>query len=493
MEKISNMIEEIKKNSYIRILIELVIGTLLFNVNEIIGIIFVLIMAFEIIFSDIENCLCIYIFLSFFDEVLQIQWLGGSISRIIMAVIAIKLIINIIKNRIVPSKAEIGISIFFIFSFLIGIFTYNTIKSEVIIILANIFMFILFSMNINIKDSEKIDIIIEKILVTIVLAVLNSIVYGLLTNAFLQEIDGENIVYRFKGTYEPNFMSLFINLGVIATLSLKNKSMNKNLAIVLCAIMINANIMAVSVTGLCTLALIILLYLILNRKDLKQEMIDLIVILLVSFIIFGGIQIQKDIMKKSERESQGENNIVEVVDNQIENNLDVQRQEYTATVEEYNNEFNDNSETGEDTNKKSDLQKRIDFLNEVVGKKDWDRFTSGRLPLIKTFIEASFNRPIVNVLFGNDATTKKVFSNYFYNEKYSHNSYIDILYNFGIVGFIIVIIYICRITVKNIFLKNNLNNSKYKNAIKLNRIMILIFAFALSLYTKRMVLLFFLL
>ena len=50
MEKINNLIKTIKQNSYVRILIELVLGTLLFNINNVIGILFVAIISFEILF-----------------------------------------------------------------------------------------------------------------------------------------------------------------------------------------------------------------------------------------------------------------------------------------------------------------------------------------------------------------------------------------------------------------------------------------------------------
>ena len=91
IEKIKKLVTKIRVDAYIRILIELILGTLLFNVNSIVGILFLVIMTTEIIFSNTENCLYMYIFLSFFDEVLQNKYLGGSISRVLMIVIAIKL------------------------------------------------------------------------------------------------------------------------------------------------------------------------------------------------------------------------------------------------------------------------------------------------------------------------------------------------------------------------------------------------------------------
>ena len=128
------------------------------------------------------------------------------------------------------------------------------------------------------------------------------------------------------------------------------------------------------------------------------------------------------------------------------------------------------------------MTKRLEFLKEILIKGDLGRFTSGRIPLMVTFMNASFNRPIGNILFGNDAATKKVFSDYFYTDKYSHNSYMDVLYNFGIIGFVIVITYIFKKVHNNIYLKNSLVDNKYKGTIKLIRIMLLIYAFALCSY-----------
>lgn len=513
MEKIRNIITKIKEDTYTRILIELIIGTLLFNVNSVIGIIFVALMVIEIIFSNTENSLYIYIFLSFFDEVLQNKYLGGSISRIFMVVIAIKLLFNIIKNKIRPNKTEIGILCFFIFSFIIGLITYKTISTEVIIILFNIFVLVLFSMNIKLNGKEEVDKFIENLFFTIVVAVLNSIIYGLLNNLFLKEIDGTNIVYRFKGTYEPNFMSLFINLGIIALLAIKGKKIPKKVSYILCAIMINANIITVSMTGLVTLAFTMILYFIFNRKNFKEEIKDIGIIALLTVLIFAGVQFYKkvlnDINNTKVEESHTSSATNEI--NQEDTSNNVKEEDNISLPTENRNQATSESQSGKEENKKeenkkeenekeekseeskSDLGKRIEFLQEILNEKDLDRFTSGRLPLAKTFFEASFNRPIINILFGNDATTKKLFSNYFYREKYSHNSYMDILYNFGIIGFIISISYVLYVTIKNKYLKNSLEDSYYKNAIKLTRIMLLIFAFALSLYTKRMLLVFFLL
>lgn len=503
IEKIKKLVTKIRVDAYIRILIELILGTLLFNVNSIVGILFLVIMTTEIIFSNTENCLYMYIFLSFFDEVLQNKYLGGSISRVLMIVIAIKLFFNIIRQKLKPNKKEIGILGFFLFSFIIGLITYKTISIEVIIIIFNILIFVLFSMNIKLDSKSDIDAFLENLFVTIVIALLNSILYGILNNSFLKEIDGTNIIYRFKGTYEPNFMSLFINLGIISLLAIKGKKISKKLSYILCAIMIQANIMTVSMTGIATMAIIMILYFIFNRKNLKKEVKDIGIILMLTIIIFTGGQIYKKILNNTNNTnfeetetSLSENKNEESTENLLENEKEENTENLFENINEENisnNHIKIPDETNIVNEEKSDLEKRIEFLKEILNNGDLDRFTSGRLPLAITFMKASFNRPLINILFGNDATTKKLFSDYFYGEKYSHNSYMDVLYNFGIIGFIISISYIMYITIKNKYLKNVLNDSYYNNTIKLIRIMLLIFAFSLSLYTKRMFLVFFLL
>ena len=489
MKKIKNVIKAIKDNFLIRVIIELLLGTLLFNINNIIALTFVLILIAEVIFANVEEIIYIYIYLSFFDEVLQNKYLGGSISRIIMVVIAIKLIFNIIKNKIKISINEIGILSFFAFSFIISLLTYKTIKLDVLIILFNILLFVLFSINIKMKDKKDIENFIENLFFIIVIAVINCIIYGLINNSFLKEIDGANTIYRFKGTYEPNFMSLFINLGIISILAIKGKKINKKLSCLLCAVMININILTVSITGLTTMLITLILYLIFKKNIIKVELKDLSIIAMLVIVMFPMTRIYENKFVASKKIDNNNNQKIEIpIPNEnpnVSGEETIISQDETVKKEDKDKEISKKEE--------NNLKKRLNFLHEILKNGNLDRLLSGRPSLFKTFIKDSFNRPLINILFGNDITTKKIFVNYFNCEKYSHTSYVDILYNCGIIGFIISFFFIFYKTIKNKYLKFSLNDNYYKNDIKLVRIMLLIFALALSLYTKRMILVFFLL
>ena len=63
MKIIKKIVSRIKEDAFTRILTELTIGTLLFNLSNMFGIFFVIIIAIELLFANEKNCLYIYIFL----------------------------------------------------------------------------------------------------------------------------------------------------------------------------------------------------------------------------------------------------------------------------------------------------------------------------------------------------------------------------------------------------------------------------------------------
>ena len=305
--------------------------------------------------------------------------------------------------------------------------------------------------------------------------------------------------YSYKNfKNDKDFMSMFINLGIVSILSLKNKKADKKIPYLLCSILIIANILTVSMTGLAAMCIVLFSYIIINRKNFKEEIKDIVIIAVITISLFSIIQVSQNLLK-GYQQTLTEKNQINVISkgNTVAEQDETQKQEITIkndtfVIQEQGNMKDFNKEDKKNT-ESNNLTKRLEFLKEILIKGDLGRFTSGRIPLMVTFMNASFNRPSGNILFGNDAATKKVFSDYFYTDKYSHNSYMDVLYNFGIIGFVIVITYIFKKVHNNIYLKNSLVDNKYKGTIKLIRIMLLIYAFALSLYTKRMFLIFFLL
>lgn len=479
MEIIRKMVNTLETNQFVRILVELTLLVMLFHIHIALSVILVATILVEIaIAKDNKNLLYIYLFLSFFDEVLVIDILHGSISRIIMVAIFIKLLIHIIKNKIIPNKYQIAFITFFLISFFIGLITIGF-RLEVVLIFSNIIIFACFSMVLKFKNVEEVNHFIEKLCLTIVVSVFNSILYGIGTNNFLKEIENDKTIYRFKGTYEPNFMCLYTNLAILSLMTIKEKFHHKIAYYIIGAIFVNAAIATVSITGIATLGLSIFLYMIFKRKNWRRELLDLLGIGILTVVIWGDIQVAYKMVDISKQN----NNSIQ--------NLQTEQNENSNIKNGESNKENLQSIINNDT--QSGLSIRLKWLEELLKDGRLDTVTSGRFPLAITFIQASFDRPIINILLGNDARSKTLYCDFFGEENYSHNSYIDCLYNFGVIGGTIAVGFVWYRTIKNMYLCQSITESKYVKDIKLIRIMLLIYALALSLYTKRMFLVFFLL
>ncbi|MFQ8987311.1 MAG: hypothetical protein ACLR6T_01250 [Intestinibacter sp.] len=145
-------------------------------------------------------------------------------------------------------------------------------------------------MSIKITKVDEINEFIKKLLFTIVIASLVSILYGVINNNFLLEYEGEDISYRFKGTYEPNFMSLFVNLGIASLLFIKDDIKHKWLVYLALAIMLNAVIATISITGMAITLLILVIYTIIERKELKKHLKGCAIALLLTILLFAIIK-----------------------------------------------------------------------------------------------------------------------------------------------------------------------------------------------------------
>ncbi len=527
---------KIKENEFLRIILELILLVNVFALNTYIGLAILSLILVEIVLSKkSEMSLCIYLFLSFFDEVLIWETIGGSISRIVMAVIGMKLLFTIIKNRILPNKVQIGIAAFLIASFVIGIITMGF-NFEAIISLTNVGMFVLFSMCIKYENIEDANKYIEKIFFTIVISVVNSIFYGVLTNSYLVQITDYYTMekaYRFSGIYEPNFMCMYINLAIMSLIALK-ENLNKIIYYLLAGLLFAFVIETSSLTGLAAICIVIGIYIIISirRNGIKLKgIISCVIIATITFVVLltnKTVNLFLYEYKNKPNDVQVEQNAtpelpVEIPEQNATPELPVEIPEQNATPElpveipEQNEtpelpvEIPEQNETPElpveipeqnelpteekeiPDNQKISLLQRFEEIKKFIENGELDKISSGRLPLIRTFVKAAFDRPIFNILFGNDITTKKIYCSFFDRECLAHNSFIDFLYNFGVVGCLIIIVYMVGITRKNIFLNMDFSNSKYSTDIKLIRIMLIIFAFCLTLYTKRMFLIFFIL
>lgn len=459
-----------------------------FGLNNYLDVIFVAFWSFLALKLNVKKMLYLFIFLSFFDDVFIVDILKGSANRVILLIILIKLLFLIIKKikEIKILRKDVLIILFFLISVLVGFF-YSGFNFESITIFLNITVFVMFS--IMLRDENKKDIFFN-LMKVILCAVIFSCLFGLLRWNFMNEITGEVSIIRFKGTYEPNFMCFYIDLAFLSALMLKEK-LGKFVNYTIAVFLVACAGLTVSVTGILTLAMIFIIYLWINKTHFKSTFTYLFFIGFGAIIVFGGIQLGSRAVNNFTNMNNSSNNVI-YEENGSEKN---DKKEENNVIEDSSSDeqINENNPNNESETENNGIGERASELLSFIENKDLDKLTSGRLPLAREFISKSFDRPLIEVLIGNGPTTKMLFTNFFYKENYSHNSYLDLLYNFGIIGFLFSIFFIYKITSKNYFLGEINCLGEYNKALKFFRLVILIYAFALSLYTKRMVLLFFLL
>lgn len=420
---------------------------LLLGYNSLFDVVLVLYTLFISLKLNSKVLFYVYIFMSFFEEVTIVNFLGGSISRVIMIVLIFKLTSSIYRNKYKINMKLLAILLYFILSCVMG-WIFNRVNFADISILLNVSVILLYGNYIyHCKQDERIHIIkvLKKI---IVYGVFVAILYGFTHFAFIQEVTANLTNLRFKGTYEPNFMSLFINLGLSILLFDKDGIFQLKERFLLMIFFIVALWMTVSITGILVFVAVLFYYLYVKNKDyvrkaiiIYKKTIILIALLLVSTGIAGFTYLE--VISRSQLEP--------------------------ITEKETNNRFL--------------------FLYETLKKGDLNTFTSGRISLVEDFYRASIDRNIFEMALGNGPSSKVVYSNFFQKDKFAHNTYLDFLYSFGIIGFIVNVIYIIRVLQRNTFLGIKLDRN---DSITILRFVYITFGLALSLYSKRVVFLFFL-
>ncbi|MCG4662735.1 hypothetical protein L0P73_19360 [[Clostridium] innocuum] len=420
---------------------------LLIGYNSFFNVVLVLYTLFISLKLNSKVLFYVYIFMSFFEEVTIVNFLGGSISRIIMIVLIFKLASSIYRNKYEINMKLLAILLYFILSCVMG-WIFNRVNFADISILLNVIVILLYGDYIyHYKQDERVSIIkvLKKI---IVYGVFIAILYGFAHFAFIQEVTANLTNLRFKGTYEPNFMSLFINIGLSILLFDKDNIFQFKERFLLMIFFVIALWMTVSITGILVFVAVLLYYLYVKNKCYirktiinYKKIIILIALLLVSTGIAGFTYLE--VISRSQHEP--------------------------ITEKETNNRFL--------------------FLYETLKKGDLNTFTSGRISLMEDFYRASIDRNVFEMALGNGPSTKVVYSNFFQKDKFAHNTYLDFLYSFGIVGFIVNMIYIIKVLQRNTFLGIKLDHN---DSITILRYVYITFGMALSLYSKRVVFLFFL-
>ena len=193
--------------------------TLLFGFNQYLDYLLVAAMAAVILALNPKQLLYAYVYLYFFEEVLSFPNLYGITIVILSPLIAVKLLYILIKRKIVPKTRELLIFGFFLFSSGIALISGNFGKATLVVDMT-VAIVLMFSM--VIRQYRNKDEIVKELFLTIIIAVTNAVVYGLAHNNFMDEVRSDAVIWRFNGTYEPNYMAMFLNLSLFSLIRLRS-------------------------------------------------------------------------------------------------------------------------------------------------------------------------------------------------------------------------------------------------------------------------------
>lgn len=226
---------------------------------------------------------------------------------------------------------------------------------------------------------------------------------------FIQEINNNTFINienqwvetsRYMGSFiDPNYFGFFLNIAIFAVIIL-NVINNKFLKIGLLIFLYTSLISTLSITGISCNILMLCLYLLLSRKMHYKY---------ISLIIGTGLLLYM--------------NIDFIVDVEI------------SLI--------------------SDMAKRLNSKLSVSSIENFSGFTTGRSSIWIEHLNYFSQQPMINILFGGNFLT-----DFGMEEKFtyvSHQAYIDMLINFGLIGTALLLSFLVYLIIEyiKIFLKSN--------------------------------------
>lgn len=225
-----------------------------------------------------DNFYYMYFGLIFFEPILEVPFIGGSIFRIYQALFIAKIIIDISKEKYIINIKNICILSGIII--IVTSFSYQNITEIVSAIINCIIIIVIICKNKNNTDFYS------ELLYSIGIMITFSAIYGFFRGSV---INYGNFIRKSTTISDPNYSALFLNLGMFSILG--NKKFSKKEKTFTTIIIFMSLIFTVSMTGIVgfTIFLIAYLYMQNKRKSLKY-----ILIFLIIGVVFICIPLKKD-------------------------------------------------------------------------------------------------------------------------------------------------------------------------------------------------------
>lgn len=447
-----------------------------------------------------------YVFMFFVDEVTVMDALGGSVVRIMQIALLIRFVLEYIqiitkeKKGAVKHlyKSDVLIGLFAAWAIVVGLLSHG-LSGETASFAVNVGLFLLMR---PLVRKEGTDEILTSLIRFYVMGALAACAVGLVHGRFVVLLFGENnsaSYLRFKGTNEPNFMAAYLGTAIMLHINMPKKNWWSDALVT--GILGAGLLLTYSMTGMLCFMISGIILLIVNRKEIKAMLtrigLALPVVLLCFALVTGYVSwrgadafdrgmiydtVQDDVLvitpEGYEQIQQGAD--YRDVATPISELRSIEKQDEVVQKQEkamYNQ------------TQSSALLVRITEAFERIKSSDLDALTSGRYGLLRMKLsDFALLKPWQKLL----GTGPDAVMTYQPNAKqmnYTHNSYADMLYSYGILGLLVILMYIALILKQSLFCGVRMTGH-LSRALTMGRITLFLCGLTLSLHISRTLLFF---
>lgn len=454
----------------------------------------------------IEQVLGMYVFLFPMDEVTVITAIGGSVSRVVQGILVLRFgVWYIAQFRAEGRKifkrirlSDVLVEIFAVFAVVMGLINHG-ISGETVSFAVNMAIFLLMRPIVRAKGTSR---VLEILLKMFIYGALAAIAVGIVQGRFVSMLFGGDMLSyaRFKGTYEPNFTAVYLSIAIMLVLCLEAEK--PWLDAVLVGILGGGLLLTYSMTCIVCFFVTAAILLVVRRMRLRSLLRRIVMALPIAALFFGAVTGYVAIrgVDAFDRGMLTEN---------IHENVYYVTQEDYAKIRE-GADFHEVAKRASDVTPEEAQAQVVGMhkealesgasqgtawiirLQEAVERLlsgDLDALTSGRYGLVRMKLEDFGKLPLWQKLLGTGPDAVMTFQPNAMQMNYSHNSYADMLYSYGIIGFVVLVGYLVYIQKRRRFCGEEVIGN-VASALFMGRMALLVSAMTLSLHISRVMLFF---
>ncbi len=449
---------------------------------------------------ELPAVLYAYVFLFWMDEVMPFALLGGSIVRVMQLSMGVRLAITFLKKRLWLRKSDVALAAFTLAACAAGVISYG-VSGETMSFALNMSLFLL--VRIVLRARADAPSVVRGMLRTYAYGALGAVAVGFAHQRFVTLLleDFTSSYARFMGTFEPNFMAAFLSAAILIWMALDWEQPAVDMLAL--GVMGGALVSTFSMTGMFCFACASFYMLIRLRKGIRRVLLRIVRALPVAlgvalifsvFVSLRGVDYFARGIITEDMHDYAYKLTYEDYVYARDNGLDFLSVSKPASeiLTEAEREADVEKQIGALSNpvQQNALMTRVREAIERIASGDLDELTSGRYGLARMKLKDFAALPLWKRCVGAGPDAVMTYQVNAQQRNYAHNSWIDSLYSFGVIGFALLLAWIIRSMKRNMLAGVRLTGSTALAA-QMGRVALMLSALTLSMHINRTFLFFF--